>query len=81
MWCSVLRLVRGLPLLLRRFLIEVPTVRKPLLLCRFTAMVFYDIVVANLHVAKLVLGPKSRLAPAFVEVPMAIAGVPSCSRY
>ncbi|CAM5387320.1 Na+/H+ antiporter subunit E [Stutzerimonas degradans] len=62
----------GLPLLLRRFLIEVPTVRKPLLLCRFTAMVFYDIVVANLHVAKLVLGPKSRLAPAFVEVPMAI---------
>jgi multicomponent K+:H+ antiporter subunit E len=27
---------------------------------------------ANLHVAKLVLGPKNRLHPAFVEVPMDI---------
>ncbi|MBP8236760.1 MAG: Na+/H+ antiporter subunit E [Pseudomonas sp.] len=62
----------GITLLTRNFLLDVPSVRKPLLLCRFMLRVFYDIVVANLHVAKLVLGPRSRLNPAFVEVPMAI---------
>jgi multicomponent K+:H+ antiporter subunit E len=41
-------------------------------LALFTVKVFYDIVVANLQVVKLVLGPKSRLEPAFVEVPVAI---------
>lgn len=38
----------------------------------FTGKVFYDIVVANLQVVRLVLGPKSRLQPAFVEVPVEI---------
>lgn len=62
----------GITLLTRNFLLDVPSVRKPLLLCRFMLRVFCDVVVANLHVAKLVLGPRSRLNPAFVEVPMAI---------
>lgn len=61
-----------IPLVTRHFLLDVPPVRKPLALCLFMAKVFYDIVVANLHVAKLVLGPPHRLRPAFVEVPMAI---------
>src|SRR5690606_8620646 len=52
------------------YLIFVPRVRKPLGLCLFLLKVLWDIVVANLHVARLVLGPKSRLNPAFVEVPM-----------
>ena len=60
----------AIPLLLRRYLIFVPRVRKPLALCLFLLKVLWDIVVANLHVARLVLGPKSRLNPAFVEVPM-----------
>lgn len=62
----------GITLLTRHFLLDVPRVRKPLKLCLFMFKVFYDIVVANLHVAKLVLGPRNRLNPAFVEVPMAI---------
>ena len=62
----------AIPLLLRRYLIFVPRVRKPLKLCLFLLKVFWDIVVANLHVARLVLGPKERLNPAFVEVPMVI---------
>jgi multicomponent K+:H+ antiporter subunit E len=62
----------GIPLLVRGFLIEVPTVRKPLTLCLFTLKVLYDIVIANMQVAKLVLGPKKDLRPAFIEVPMAI---------
>ncbi|MGE4406121.1 Na+/H+ antiporter subunit E [Pseudomonas sp.] len=62
----------AIPLLVRGFLIEVPRVRKPLKLVLFTFKVFYDIAVANIHVAKLVLGPRSHLRPAFVEVPVAI---------
>jgi len=34
--------------------------------------VFYDIVRANLTVARLVLGPTRNLQPAFIEVPMLI---------
>ncbi len=62
----------AIPLLVSGFLIGVPPVRKRLQLCRFMLMVFYDIVIANIHVAKLVLGPTEKLQPAFVEVPMAI---------
>lgn len=38
------------------FLLTVPKVRKPLGLLLFIGKVFYDIVVANLQVVKLVLG-------------------------
>ncbi|WP_425316295.1 Na+/H+ antiporter subunit E [Stutzerimonas chloritidismutans] len=62
----------AIPLLVRGFLVEVPRIRKPLQLCVFSLKVLYDIVVANVHVAKLVLGPKKNLRPAFIEVPMAI---------
>ncbi|MBA1262834.1 MAG: Na+/H+ antiporter subunit E [Pseudomonas stutzeri] len=61
-----------IPLLVAGFLIDVPPVRKPLKLCLFMLMVFYDIVIANIHVARLVLGSKEKLQPAFIEVPMLI---------
>lgn len=61
-----------IPLATRRFWPEYPaTVRyRPLL--RLVAVVFLDIVVANLRVARLVLGPRSRLRPTFFRVPMAL---------
>lgn len=62
----------GIVRISRSFLLSVPHLRKPLGLARFLLMVFYDIVLANLHVARLVLGAQSRLRPAFVEVPMDI---------
>ncbi len=62
----------AIPLLVQGFLIDLPKVRQPLRLCGFCLKVFYDIGVANLHVAKLVMGPTARLQPAFVEVPMEI---------
>ncbi len=62
----------AIPLLISGFLIEVPPVRKPLKLCLFMLKVFYDIVIANMHVAKLVLGPRKNLQPAFIELPMVI---------
>lgn len=62
----------GIPLLVQGFLVDIPKVRRPLQLCGFLLKVFYDIAVANVQVAKLVLGPRSRLQPAFIEIPMAI---------
>lgn len=59
-----------LPLLCRNLLLSAPRIRRPGLLLRFIALVLYDIVVANLQVAKLVLGPRSRLHPGFVEIPL-----------
>lgn len=75
---SVGQLVLGLflgwaiPLLVQGFLVDLPKVRRPVKLCLFLLKVFYDIVVANVSVAKLVLSSRDRLQPAFVEVPMAI---------
>ena len=43
---------------------------RPWLLLRLFAHVLYDIIVANLEVALLVLGPTKRLRPAFIEVPL-----------
>ncbi len=62
----------AIPLLIRGFLVEIPKVRRPLKLCAFSLKVIYDIAIANVNVAKLVLGPRDRLQPAFIEVPMAI---------
>jgi multicomponent K+:H+ antiporter subunit E len=43
---------------------------RPLLALRLLVVVLADIVVANLRVARLVLGPVSALRPAFVRVPL-----------
>lgn len=47
-----------------------PRIRQPLRLVRYGLLLLWDIVVANLHVAWLVLGPTARLRPAFVRVPI-----------
>lgn len=44
--------------------------RHPVVALRLTATVLYDIVVANLIVAKLILGPVQALRPAFVRLPL-----------
>lgn len=59
-----------IPLVSQVFWINPPQIRKPIKLCLFLLRVLGDIVVANLEVAKLILGPTSRLRPAFVEVPV-----------
>lgn len=42
----------------------------PLVALRLFFVVLYDIVIANLIVARLVLGPVAALRPAFVELPL-----------
>lgn len=62
----------GIPLLCQDFLLRTPRLRRPGLLLRYMLVVLYDIVVANLHVARLVLGRPEALRPAFIEVPIDI---------
>ncbi|MBO3276373.1 Na+/H+ antiporter subunit E [Pseudomonas schmalbachii] len=59
-----------LPWLCRDLLLTAPRIRRPLRLLRFIGLVLYDIVVANLQVARLVVGPTRTLRPAFVEIPL-----------
>ncbi|HBX55091.1 Na+/H+ antiporter subunit E [Pseudomonas sp. UBA2684] len=59
-----------IPLVTQVFWINPPRVHKPFKLCLFFLKVLGDIVIANLQVAKLILGPSAKLRPAFVEIPM-----------
>lgn len=73
---EVVHLIVGLvlalviPLLTRRFIEPQPLIEHPLLALRYILRVFADIITANAEVAILILGPKRRLHPAFVRVPL-----------
>ncbi len=49
---------------------EHPKIRKPWLAIRYICMVLKDILVANVEVALLIIGPTRKLNPAFVAVPI-----------
>ncbi|WP_339486139.1 Na+/H+ antiporter subunit E [Pseudomonas sp. EL_65y_Pfl2_R95] len=59
-----------IPLITQVFWITPPRIYKPFKLCWFFLRIIGDIIMANLQVAKLILGPQSKLRPAFVEIPM-----------
>lgn len=59
-----------LPLLLRRWWNGAVVVARPWTALRLALVVAWDIVVANVIVARLVLGAMDRPRPAFVEVPL-----------
>ena len=60
----------GIPFVTRRFWPEPLRIRRPLRVLEYVVVVTWDIVIANLQVAALILGPSSRLRPAFVRVPL-----------
>jgi multicomponent K+:H+ antiporter subunit E len=60
----------GIPLALRRLDEPAYAVARPAAAVRLALVVAWDIVAANVAVARLVLGPVRRLRPAFVEVPL-----------
>lgn len=62
----------GIPMLCRPFLKGLPPIRNVFAALRLVAVVIYDIVVANVAVARLVLGPVKRLKPVFVQVPLTL---------
>ncbi|MAT64774.1 MAG: Na+/H+ antiporter subunit E [Gammaproteobacteria bacterium] len=60
----------AIPIFTLRFWPEQTRIRRPLTLLRFIAVVLYDILIANLAVAKLIVSRPRRLQPAFLEVPL-----------
>ena len=62
-----------IPGLLTRALDDPVTIRRPGAALRLAGVVLWDIVVANLAVARRVLGPLGRLKPGFIEVPLDLA--------
>lgn len=70
----VLGAVLGLliPLLTSAFAQEKVCVRRPLVLLKFIAVVLWDILVANLQVAALMLGSARKLQPALLRVELDI---------
>ena len=62
-----------IPLLLNRALDDPVKIRRPGIALRLVAVVLWDIIVANLAVARRVLGPMGRLKPGFIEVPLDLA--------
>ena len=61
-----------IPLFTLRFWPERIQIRHPWVLFRFLVVVVADIVLANLVVARRILGNPARLRPAFIEVPLAL---------
>src|SRR5690606_20467073 len=62
----------AIPIATQRFWPDRPRVAAPGKALLLFATVVIDIIVANIHVARLVVGPIDRLSPAFIEVPIAI---------
>lgn len=60
----------GIPYLTRRFWTEPLQVSHPLLVVEYLLVVAWDVIVANLQVAVIIIGPLSRLRPAIVRVPL-----------
>lgn len=63
-------LALALPLFTSKFWPDQPCMGRPLSLVAYLAVFFWDIVIANLTVARLILGPVRRLRPAFVTLPL-----------
>jgi multicomponent K+:H+ antiporter subunit E len=63
-------LALALPLFTVRFRPDRPRLRKPLKLLIYIAVLLWDIILANLTVARLILGPTARLRPAFIRLPL-----------
>lgn len=60
----------AVPLYTARFWQERITLRRPLVLLKFIGVVLYDILVANIAVARLILGRQEDLKPSFLVMPL-----------
>jgi multicomponent K+:H+ antiporter subunit E len=62
----------ALPLVTHRLRPGQARMRRPLLALRFLATVLWDIVLANIEVARRILGPESAIRPQFIWLPLDI---------
>lgn len=63
----------AIPLMTHVFWSHPPVPHRPLVLLGFVVRVLFDIVVANLQVARWILGPTQALQPSFVEYPLQLS--------
>ena len=63
-------LATAIPFFTRRFWPEPLVIGRPFRIVQYCIVVLYDIIVANLQVAVIILGPLSRVRPAFIRVPL-----------
>ena len=63
-------LALAIPLLTERFRPDHPRIRNWAAVVRLVFVVLWDIVVSNVQVALLILGPERRIAPRFVWLPL-----------
>jgi multicomponent K+:H+ antiporter subunit E len=70
---GALLLALVVPLLCRPLLGEPSRVRAPATAMRLMVVVVRDIIVSNIVVARLVLGPVARIRPGFVTVPLDVS--------
>jgi multicomponent K+:H+ antiporter subunit E len=61
-----------IPALVERFWTDRPRIRNWMAVFRLGLVVLWDIVVSNVQVARLVLGPERRIEPCFVWLPLDI---------
>jgi len=65
-------LALGVPHLTRTFWPDPPRLADPVAGVRLVGVVLFDIVTANIEVARRVVGPTASLRPDFLEVPLAL---------
>jgi multicomponent K+:H+ antiporter subunit E len=63
-----------IPQFTKRFWPERADFKRPILVVRLVGRVLLDIVVANFAVARIVLGPRDAIKPAFVHIPLDVKG-------
>ncbi|MEM0910847.1 MAG: Na+/H+ antiporter subunit E [Pseudomonadota bacterium] len=59
-----------IPMVCAPLRIPQPTIKRPLKLFTYILMVLKDVIVANIEVALLVIGPMSKIKPGFIAVPL-----------
>nr|WP_100657859.1 Na+/H+ antiporter subunit E [Alteromonas flava] len=74
-WLLGAALAVAIPLLCEPLRVPQPAIKKPLKVISYVLLVLKDIVVANLEVAVLVLGPMRKIKPGFVAVPLELPDV------
>ncbi|MFW5967980.1 MAG: Na+/H+ antiporter subunit E [Persicimonas sp.] len=62
----------AVPALFQEFWPEAPALKSVSALVSYLFVVGFDIVVANLNVARLILGPNDNMQPAWLEIPLDI---------
>jgi multicomponent K+:H+ antiporter subunit E len=60
----------SIPFFTQSFWPQSMVIASPVLAVRFILLVLWDIVVANLQVAVLILGSRQKLQPAFIKIPL-----------